>query len=83
MFAYSQIGAEPQIVALHSCAAVLDDLSVEVATAQSKIVTGPVEVAVPPIQVHLHAVVEDVQVVAAVLTPLHTGFWWREPLVET
>ena len=57
MFAYSQIGADPKIVALNSCAAVLDDFSVEVAAAQSKIVTCAVEVAVPPIQVHLDTVV--------------------------
>ena len=83
VFAYSQIGADPKIVALHGGTAVLDDFSVEVATAQSQIVTCPVEVAVPPIQIHLHAVVEDMQVVAAVLTPLHTGRGRREPLVES
>ncbi|MCJ0978722.1 hypothetical protein MTX35_13470 [Rhodococcus sp. ARC_M12] len=60
VFAYSQIGADPKIVALHRGTAVLDDFAVEVATAQSEIVACPVEVAVPPIQVHLHTVVEDV-----------------------
>jgi hypothetical protein len=59
VFGYSQIGADPKIVALHRGTAVLDDFSVEVAAAQSEIMTCPVEVAVPPIQVHLHTVVED------------------------
>lgn len=83
MFARSQVGADSEIVALHSGTAILDDFSVEVAAAQPKIVTCPVEVAVPPIQVHLHTVVEDVQVVTAVLTPLHTGRGRRKPLVES
>ena len=83
MFAYSQAGAESKVVALHGRAAVLDDFAVEIAAAQPKVRTCPVEVTVPPIQVHLHAVVEDMQVVAAVLTPLHTGRGRREPLVES
>ncbi|GHP20057.1 hypothetical protein RN2511_047930 [Rhodococcus sp. NKCM2511] len=83
VFAYSQIGADSEIVALHGGAAVLDNFAVEVAAAEPKIMTGSVEVAVPPIQVDLHAVVEDMQVVAAVLTPLHTGRGRREPLVES
>lgn len=60
VFAYSQIGADSKIVALHGGTAVLDDFTVEVAASQPKIMTGSVEVTVPPIQVHLDTVVEDV-----------------------
>lgn len=83
VFAYSQIGADPKIVALYGGKAQFDNFSVQVAAAESNIVAGPVEVAVPPIQVHLHAIVEDMQVIAAVLTPLRAGRGRREPLVES
>lgn len=82
MFPTCEVGTDAKVVALYRREAVGDGFPVEIASAQSNVMTRALEVLVPPVKIHQDAVVEDVQVVTAELAPLHTRRWGRESLVE-
>ncbi|BCN43440.1 hypothetical protein RE9414_17200 [Prescottella equi] len=49
---------------------------------QDDLVLVLVQVVVPPVEVDVRAVIEDVQRIGAGAAPLHAGLRWREPVVE-